>query len=455
MTGASSGPLVAFYGDDFTGSSENLAQYHRHGLRAILFLDAGRAAEIRRMAGEYDVIGIAGVSRSLGPDRMAEEIRPSLDLFRAIGGRFVQYKICSTFDSSPTVGSFGVPIAEARAIWPGCLIPVHAAMPEQGRFTAFGQHFARFGDRIFRLDRHPSMARHPSTPMDEADLGAHLARQTPEPMVHVTAPMLDGPAGDIGDALAGARTSGSIVIFDGMTSEHLDRTAKCLWDETRSGMVFTLGAQGLAHGLGRHLARELGRTPDPAPALDAAERMLVVSGSCAVQTNLQIEHAEAAGWAVVRLDVARLLDPESRLDSLDRVREAARRHFSQGRDVIILTARGPDDPALADVGAAMRRLGLSPDRSARGIGAAFASLARTLAGEFGLRRLVFSGGDTSSYAMRAIGAFALTIDRVDTLTNGHVCRLHADDPALDGLQVLLKGGQMGGPDLFTRAKSGG
>ena len=31
-------PLVGFYGDDFTGSSENLAQFHRHGLKARLYI---------------------------------------------------------------------------------------------------------------------------------------------------------------------------------------------------------------------------------------------------------------------------------------------------------------------------------------------------------------------------------------------------------------------------------
>ena len=454
MTPAFSAPPVAFYGDDFTGSSENLAQYHRHGLRSILFLDAARAGEIRNRAGDYDVIGIAGVARSLAPAAMAAEIRPALELFRDIGSRFVQYKICSTFDSSPEVGSFGVAVAEARSIWPGCLIPVHAAMPEQGRYTVFGQHFARFGDQVFRLDRHPSMSRHPSTPMDEADLGRHLARQTAVSIDYVTAPMLDGPPSIVRDLLARARAAGSIIVFDGMTSDHLDRTATCLWEQASGGTVFTLGAQGVAHGLGRHLASKMGREPDRTPFLDAAPRMLVVSGSCAAQTALQIECAETAGWATVRLDVARVLDPESRDDALEHVRQAARDSFRNSRDVIILTARGPDDPSLGEAREALRRMKLSPEAAAREIGAAFAFLARNLAGEFGLRRLVFSGGDTSSYAMRAIGAFALTIARVDSRTGGHVCRLHADDPAVNGLQVLLKGGQIGGPDLFLRAKSG-
>lgn len=39
---SSTTPLVGFYGDDFTGSSENLAQFHRNGLKTRLFLKVPR-----------------------------------------------------------------------------------------------------------------------------------------------------------------------------------------------------------------------------------------------------------------------------------------------------------------------------------------------------------------------------------------------------------------------------
>ncbi len=32
--------------------------------------------------------------------------------------------------------------------------------------------------KIFRLDRHPSMSKHPVTPADESDLRLHLSKQT-------------------------------------------------------------------------------------------------------------------------------------------------------------------------------------------------------------------------------------------------------------------------------------
>ena len=61
-------------------------------------------------------------------------------------------------------------------------VPLLVAAPALGRYTIFGTHFARFGigsdGDIHRLDRHPSISQHPVTPMMEADLRLHLARQT-------------------------------------------------------------------------------------------------------------------------------------------------------------------------------------------------------------------------------------------------------------------------------------
>jgi uncharacterized protein YgbK (DUF1537 family) len=35
-----------------------------------------------------------------------------------------------------------------------------------------------------------------------------------------------------------------------------------------------------------------------------------------------------------------------------------------------------------------------------------------------------------------------------------LCRSHADDSSLDGLEIVLKGGQVGTPDFFEIVRSG-
>src|SRR3954453_14398194 len=176
-----------------------------------------------------------------------------------------------TFDSSRMVGNLGVVVDLAREIFPNCFLPVFAAMPEFGRHTIFGQHFARFGDWVFRLDRHPSMSRHPTTPMTEADLGRILEDQGAPKCGLVDT--LAYPGGVLAVAKAIARERARVpgpIVFDGLNDEDCRLVAEAIWGTGGGGEpVVVLSAQGFAHGFGLfHMNRPAGRTP-PIEALEA------------------------------------------------------------------------------------------------------------------------------------------------------------------------------------------
>jgi hypothetical protein len=118
-------PLVGFYGDDFTGSVSNLAEFWRHGLDARLFLKTDNTEAIAAQSKTLDVAGIAGIARSLAPSEMERELTAAFGILHSLDAGLIQYKICSTFDSSPTLGSFGVAIAVARKFWPCPYWPLH------------------------------------------------------------------------------------------------------------------------------------------------------------------------------------------------------------------------------------------------------------------------------------------------------------------------------------------
>jgi uncharacterized protein YgbK (DUF1537 family) len=64
-----------------------------------------------------------------------------------------------------------------------------------------------------------------------------------------------------------------------------------------------------------------------------------------------------------------------------------------------------------------------------------------------------AGGDTSGWAVQALRPWALRW--AGTLAAGvPLLRLHADDPRIDGLELMLKGGQMGPSDTFLRLRDG-
>jgi uncharacterized protein YgbK (DUF1537 family) len=53
-----------------------------------------------------------------------------------------------------------------------------------------------------------------------------------------------------------------------------------------------------------------------------------------------------------------------------------------------------------------------------------------------------------------LGVYALTA--VAPIAPGSpLCRAHASDPVLAGLEIALKGGQVGQPDFFCAVKAGG
>src|ERR1041385_6916481 len=173
--------VLSFYGDDFTGSTDALEQLTLAGIRCVLFTSPPTSRQLARFP-RLQAVGIAGRTRALSPDAMERELRPALKRLKELGAPHVHYKVCSTFDSSPTIGSIGRVIDVAAGMFRAPFVPVLVAAPTLGRYCLFGNLFARFGigsdGAIYRLDRHPSVSRHPVTPMTEADLRRHLARQT-------------------------------------------------------------------------------------------------------------------------------------------------------------------------------------------------------------------------------------------------------------------------------------
>ena len=57
---------LAFYGDDFTGSTDALEVLAFAGLDCALFLDVPDEQTLREL-GPFDAIGVAGASRAMSP----------------------------------------------------------------------------------------------------------------------------------------------------------------------------------------------------------------------------------------------------------------------------------------------------------------------------------------------------------------------------------------------------
>ncbi|RZF63816.1 four-carbon acid sugar kinase family protein [Sphingomonas populi] len=418
----------AFYGDDFTGSTDVLEQLAEGGVPAVLFLRTPDAA-LRARFPDAQAIGLAGDSRSRSPDWMTEHLPAA---YRALGeGALVHYKTCSTFDSSPHTGSIGRALELGVAAFGGPAAIIVGA-PHLRRYVAFGNLFAAAGAEVYRIDRHPTMARHPVTPMHEADLIRHLATQTQARIALVPLDRIE--AGEAGVAFDAA--DADAVLFDGVAMRDLAATGAVLLSRR---VRFAVGSSGVTRALVlAWQAAGLIEAAPPAPRAAPVDRLLVVSGSCSPVTARQITRGIADGYTPARADVAALLRGERAEE--DRLIAAAVAALGQGGRTVIHSAQGP--------------LGEAAPAAGDTLGAALGRVTRAVIGQTGLKRILFAGGDTSSHGVAQLGIDALTwaapIERGAPLV-----RAHAADPSIDGLELVLKGGQMGGEGFFETVRLGG
>lgn len=426
-------PLLGWYGDDFTGATDTLAALAKAGRRALLFLDRPYAARLASV-GPLDAVGIAGASRTLDPVAMRAALEPVGRFFAALGVRVMHYKCCSTFDSASHVGSIGVAAETLRPFFANPFLPVVGGQPNIGRYCLFSTLFAAAGTggTVHRLDRHPTMTTHPVTPMTEADLRRHLAAQGLAGMA-----ALHYPDYDLDDAALDARldrlleTAPSAVLLDIGRGADLATAGRLIWRHAQRSPLLAVGPSSVAQALTAHWDAE-STTPIHAetPLAAADGPVFVMAGSLSPVTRRQIE--ASSSFDRIQADAGRLCGDSAYRERL--LAEVAA-GLRAGRHTLVWTA--PTNATAADTA------------QAADVAAATADFVAAVLRAVPLRRVGIAGGDTSSKAVLAMGCWGLSY-RCALAPGVTVSRTHGDDSATDGIELMLKGGQMGADDLFER-----
>ncbi len=435
-----SSPLYAYYGDDFTGSTDVLEVLASAGVRSVLFIGPPSAMRERGFS-DCQAFGIAGDSRSRTPQWMSEHLPALFARLGEFGAPIAHYKTCSTFDSSPRLGSIGRALEIGRDTWAGPFIPIVVAAPHLGRYVAFGNLFAAAGGVVHRIDRHPSMRAHPVTPMHEADLRRHLAAQTTMRVGLVALPTLARNAA--AEALADCQSAGEeAVLFDGVSEADLAQTGRVLWRAAERHALFCAGSSGLPYALLTPW-REAGLIPErfePPRHSKPVDTLLVISGSCSPVTERQIHSALRAGYHGIALDPKVLLSEAHGPQTGERLVQQAVCNLRAGRSTIVYSALGP--------------LGAGISASGEALGRCLGDLLSRILAQAPVPRVLLAGGDTSSHAVSRLGLQALTW--LASLEPGApLCRAHTDTQSgLDGLELVLKGGQVGSEAFFERVRLG-
>ena len=452
------GPLLAYCADDFTGATDVMEAFSAAGVSTVLFLQPPGPAWVQRFAGTR-CIGLATTARCQSPAWMDQHLLEAFGRLQAFGAPILQYKVCSTFDSSPAVGSIGRAIDIGTRLMPGAWSPMVVGAPRLRRYQAFGNLFAVVDGQGHRLDRHPTMARHPVTPMDEADLRRHLARQTARhiELIDLVALQAGQGAAQLAALTAGRPPTGAeapVVLLDVIDEATLAAAGALVWQQRGAGL-FSASSSGLQDALAAHW-RQQGWLPARAalPVAAPAPAIAVVSGSCSPVTGAQIAWARANGFATDRLAIDRVLDAAQREAEIGRAVQAAIDALASGRSPLVFSAEGPDDPAVRGFEASAASAGLSRADAADKVGRALAEVMRRLLDrQPALRRFVVAGGDSSGAVAGALDIAALEL-LAGLAPGAPLCRAASALPARDGLELVLKGGQMGRPAFFGQVLQG-
>jgi 3-oxoisoapionate kinase len=415
--------LLSFYGDDFTGSTDVMEALAMHGVETVLFTRIPTEEEFAPFA-THAAIGLAGASRSQTPAWMDERLPAVFTWLKSLQARYCHYKVCSTFDSSPAVGSIGRAAEIGARIFGQAMVPLVVGAPQLMRFTFAGHLFAGYQGQVYRIDRHPVMSRHPVTPMAESDLRLHLAAQTDLSVVLVNETWPRHGLGllDVHDAISQLRAGERLRDWAG---------------------GFVVGSSGVEYALVKALQDNANAS---FAALEKCSQIVVVSGSVSPTTERQIRTAMLHGFVSVPVAAADLAGAHQ-----DAVVAAgvmrARQVIEQGASPIVHTALGPssdESSRLAEIADARSRIG-------EGLG----RILRSVVEATGVSRVIVAGGDSSSHALGQLEIHALTMRMPLPATPGSpLCSAASCRKHLNGIEIALKGGQVGGDDYFVKLRDG-
>lgn len=415
-------PSYGWYGDDFTGATDTLATLAQRGRRAFLFLGVPSARHLAE-AGDLDAVGIAGAARTMNPEEMRSELEPVGAFFQGLGVRVLHYKCCSTFDSAPERGNI---VAAAAILLPYVQHPTVAIIggqPSLGRYCAFSNLFATFGQggEVFRLDRHPTMSRHPATPMAEADLRRHLVSLGLSDVAAIHWPLLAQDADRVHAEWERASEHSRAILFDALENGHLESIGRVLRRVSEQGSLLVVGASSVAQAC----------FEDADPIVSKPEAgtgpVLAFVGSLSPTTRRQV----AAACSYHRIP-AQPEELTSSAGARDQVVDRAVVALAEGRSVMISTVPETGEP---------------PSVAAAELAERSAAVVDRILERHPVRRLAIAGGDTSSRIVGALGFWGLGYE--SQIGSGVAVSVARSDVASrDNMRVLLKGGQMGQEDLF-------
>ncbi len=414
--------LLGCIADDFTGATDLANNLVRSGMRVLQI----NGLPTQGLPANVDAVVIALKSRTIPAAEAVDQSLAALAWLRQHKAQQVYFKYCSTFDST-TQGNIG-PVTEALmyALQTDFTIAT-PAFPDNGRTVFKGHLFV--GDVLLQES---GMQNHPLTPMKDANLVRVLQAQCKRKVGLVDYRTVMAGAGAIRSRIHTLREQGvGIAVVDAISNDDLMRLGAALSD-----MPLITAGSGVAIGLPQNHGLKPSSTASALPK--ALGSRAIVSGSCSLATNRQVQHFVAAGHPALAID------PQRIAQGVDVAAEALAWAAPQlGQTPILIYSTAPSQALQAVQGQ------LGAEAAGAMVEDTLARIARGLV-ELGVQQLIVAGGETSGACVQALRVAQMQIGmQIDPGVPW--CHAQSDATSGAGLHLALKSGNFGSDDFFSKA----
>jgi uncharacterized protein YgbK (DUF1537 family) len=412
--------------DDFTGATDLANNLVRAGMRVVQAM----GVPARPLDTGADAVVVALKSRTLPVEEAIAQSLEALRWLQAQGAQQIYFKYCSTFDST-TQGNIG-PVAEALMAALGTDFTIATpAFPDNHRTVFKGHLFV--GDVLLNES---GMQNHPLTPMLDANLVRVLQGQCTGKVGLIDYKVVAQGGAAIRERIAQLRAEGvRLAVVDAISNDDLMRLGPAL-----KAMPLVTAGSGVAIGLPGNFGIAPSSTASALPA--AMGLQAVVSGSCSLATNRQVQAFIQSGRPAMAIDPLQITARQA--EGGDMVADSlawAEPLLATGPVLIYSSA---DAQAVKSV---QGQLGV--EAAGALVEHTLAAIARGLVG-LGVRQLVVAGGETSGACVQALNISQMKIGpQIDPGVPW--CHAHSDAAPHGGLHLTLKSGNFGTDDFFSKA----
>lgn len=410
--------MLGVIADDFTGASDIASFLVENGLSTVQMNGVPKTL----LNSSVGAVVISLKSRSNPVNEAIEQSLSALQWLKENGCTKFYFKYCSTFDSTYR-GNIG-PVTDALLdVLNENFTVVTPALPVNGRTIFNGYLFV--GNVLLSES---GMRNHPITPMKDSNLVRLMDAQSKGKTGLVPYSEVIQGAERVKARFAELRSQGyRYAVVDAIDNSQLAILAEAIAD-----LKLVTGGSGLgAYMAARLSSNEKGINP----FVPQKDKTVVLSGSCSVMTNKQV-NAYKAKASHIYLDVEKILSQE---DYIDELYNETIKHLNEPLAPIVYATVPPEK--LHDI---QEKFG--GQRTSHAIENAFAKLAIRLKNEAGVVNFITAGGETSSIIVQKLGFTGFHIGK--QIAPG-VPWLKALD---ENISLALKSGNFGKEDFFEFAQ---